>query len=664
MSLILWLLFKPVIHLTLKKVEKPYIPVLIDNSASMTVKDEPQSRAEQMIRFLRSEAFRTLEKKATLELFAFSDRLVPFHSEDSLFFQGPVTNLTAVLDELNNDHHMPVRAVLLLSDGGHNAGYSPETRGNGWPFPVFTVGFGSSREMPDVMVTTLLSDNMVYMNEEVPVRAAMRGPGFKDRTVDVVLRAGDREIARRRIKIPENGLETVVHFKWIPESPGPQKLTVAVDGVDGELTENNNRLETYVHVRKHKHRVLIIAGAPGPDLGCLSRLFIQNEHLELNIRTQKPGGQFYEGPVSISEFRDTDLCVLLDMPTEATTPAFWQSFRQNYEQYHWPLLIVAGSRFEERDLGDFDRAYPVRTLGRLNPAWVRPVLTEQGIQHPVPMINQDISRSRACWDQLPPVVSFRPRPAVLPDAKILLSGQAASAREEQRPLIIARSISGIKNILLTFNSIYRWQLLMWQNADSQSFLFRFLENCVRWLTAEDDGRPVRLITEDQVMKTGMPVIIKAEVYDESLQPVEGASVKIQTIGSNDTLYTLMQGQGNGRYRADLDALVSGDYRVVAEAVQHNHVLGRDTTRFSVSAFQPEFLDTRAHPDILSAISRVTGGIFVSPDSADLILSKIRLSPEMIVNQHEIRPYRHPAVLFVVLLLLSAEWWMRRRKGMM
>lgn len=203
---------------------------------------------------------------------------------------------------------------------------------------------------------------------------------------------------------------------------------------------------------------------------------------------------------------------------------------------------------------------------------------------------------------------------------------------------------------------------MWQEGEAQDLASRFFLNCSRWLITDESVRPVRLVFADRIFRAGAPVVFNTEVYDETLRPTDQAVVQAKITG-RDTLNVTMRSEGNGLYHADLAPMVPGEYQVIAEAVLQGRLLGRDTTRFTISTFQPEFLQTRAQPEVLASISSQSGGISVTPDSIEALANAMQFPPETLVTQHDLKPAQHPLFLIMIIVLLSAEWWIRRRKGM-
>ena len=103
--LLLALLMEPVLALTLRRERKPLVAVLVDDSESMRIEDDGQRRGDLAIELLRSGVFETLESRARVARYRFSEWLAPLPSAalDSLRFDGRATDLAAALDLLREE---------------------------------------------------------------------------------------------------------------------------------------------------------------------------------------------------------------------------------------------------------------------------------------------------------------------------------------------------------------------------------------------------------------------------------------------------------------------------------------------------------------------------------------------------------------------------------
>ena len=72
-----------------------------------------------------------------------------------------------------------------------------------------------------------------------------------------------------------------------------------------------------------------------------------------------------------------------------------------------------------------------------------------------------------------------------------------------------------------------------QTSDKNLNLFdSFILNSAKWLNTNDNKNNVSIKTSKKNYSLGEPVEFSAEVYDEALNPVSDAEIKVQIQGNN------------------------------------------------------------------------------------------------------------------------------------
>ncbi|NNF03027.1 MAG: hypothetical protein HKN17_01065, partial [Rhodothermales bacterium] len=195
-----------------------------------------------------------------------------------------------------------------------------------------------------------------------------------------------------------------------------------------------------------------------------------------------------------------------------------------------------------------------------------------------------------------------------------------------------------------------------------------LQNTIQWLYAAEDDRLVRVEPADRRVAEGDPVILRGEVYDESLTPVGDASLTVDLeTPSGETLPFEMRPIGNGRYTVDLGSLPSGSYSYVARAERDGADLGEDAGSFSIGERSVEFRRTQADIRLMEQIATRTGGaVLASSDIGSVTAVLDTLSsfrPVSRVTTAQVRLWQRYPLLIAVLVLISVEWFFRKRAGM-
>src|SRR6516165_5918369 len=152
---VLVLLWEPAIAITELKPRQNIVAVLIDDSRSMARTDDGVSRAQQVAAALSSRTFAQLARDYQLRLYRFDTELQRIDSPAQLGPPAaPATHIGASLKQLAAEtSELPLGAVILLSDGGDNAGGIGREAIDALlarHVPVYTVGFGAERATRDV----------------------------------------------------------------------------------------------------------------------------------------------------------------------------------------------------------------------------------------------------------------------------------------------------------------------------------------------------------------------------------------------------------------------------------------------------------------------------------------------------------------------------------
>ena len=671
LTLILVVIFEPVLHITHRSHQRATVGLLVDHSGSMQISDDAKSRSEILGELLRSREIVGLKDRYDVAPYLFSDQTIPVKAiiPDSLVFDGIATDIAQVLEVLaTTGEEMGLSGVLLLSDGAHNRGEDPVRKAETLGFPVYTVAIGDPRQKPDLLLTRILTNEIVYVGDRIPVDVSIRGPGFDGRRVDVRLRTEDEIIDQKTIPIPSSGLETSIRFYFAPENQGFQKMVAEVSPLDGEVTFENNRQTFYVKVLKSRLRVLLLAAAPSPDLAFVKRILSADENLELISRTEKRGGGFYEGFLPPeSETQTVDALVLLDIPSPRTSGQTTNLVTQLLRNERKPFLLIVGKQIDVQKLSAFRDFLPCDPGRRTPEISVFPRLTSEGEAHPVLRIDETMEKNQAVWSQLPPLFSAWTLAGAKPGSQLLVTGVPENlpsfSDQTGSPLMIARHVGEVKSVVFLGHGLYRWDLLTWGAGGTNAALKGFLHNAIRWLVTREEDKPVRVHTDKRVYASGENILFSVQVYDETYHPVERASVAVKVISRSGESTLQLAHVGDGRYRGEFRAVEDGTYRYTGTATLQDRSLGEDEGEFSVTPFNIERFDTRANPDLLEALVRITGGRFGLPDSLSSVVRAMDFPTRVLVQTKEIELYSIPWTLAVIVLLLSAEWFVRKRKGM-
>jgi hypothetical protein len=196
----------------------------------------------------------------------------------------------------------------------------------------------------------------------------------------------------------------------------------------------------------------------------------------------------------------------------------------------------------------------------------------------------------------------------------------------------------------------------------------FLSNTVRWLTAREDVRRVRVAPVQESFPAGNPVEFRAQIYDESLQPLDEAQVQVSLRAKGQPVQQLLTPKGMGQYEGSFEGLPEASYRYEANATVGGRLVGTDRGTVTVEESAAEFLRTTMDRELLQQVAQRSRGKFYDAtmlqDLPRDLQTRSILRPVELSQTSELRLMNVEWMLALVILLLSIEWLIRKRSGML
>ena len=438
LSICLLLLLRPLWHDRTTRTEPPILAVLADESLSMARHDS-----------ILQATLRTVQPSDTdIRLFGFSSELRELSTPDSLRFDGVRTDLAGALahvrEALANEH---LRGVLVLSDGQYNTGRNPVYTAGELPYPVYTVAIGDTLKQQDVQVRHITTNDVAYVNTETPIETSIMAHGFQGQAVTVSLGSTGNILETVRHTLPPDDVMLPVRFTYTPSVSGLQQLTVSVTRLDGEATHDNNASTVAINVLDTRKRMLLVGGAPHPDLASIHQFLLQSDDHEVTTLIQKGVQTFYEStiPDALDSF---DLIILVGYPG----PGVDLGFAQRIATAGTPQLFLLTQNTRIGQLRNvFGESLPVTPAeGRSVMGEAAFTLTTQGRQHTILQNLPSVSLLK-----LPPLLFNATRWQVNPDARVLAEANVGGVNIGG-PLLVVRSREGIRSAALLGAGTWRW----------------------------------------------------------------------------------------------------------------------------------------------------------------------------------------------------------------
>ncbi|MBX2990650.1 MAG: hypothetical protein KF749_05720 [Bacteroidetes bacterium] len=667
LSLLLIFLFEPLLRLITTSTQKPVLAVLVDNSKSMTINDNAGDRLAQARSILSNNALREASGKGEVRYYAFGTRTKQNEETDSLRFDDDATDMIAALRMVAEEkERLNIGAVVMLTDGSYNLGQNPVYEAEHLGIPLFTIGVGDSTEQKDVLITKIVTNDLVYNETEVPVDVTIKSSGYANEKVEVILSDGTRELGRTQVVLQEGTREYSVRLTYTPEGEGVKRYTVRISQLPGELTTANNQRTFLARILKSKLRVLLLAGTPSPDLSIVKQTLSEDRNIDVLSLTHKSPSVFYERPLTSQLLDSSDCIVLIGFPIAGVADATMEMTRASIERKATPLFFINGRSVDSRKLAPLS---PLLPFSDANPVqneqlvFIEPAAAQRN--HPILATNTE--EGIASWSRLPPIYRLQTAYRIKSEATVLATVKINNIVLNE-PLIAIRSVNRQKSMAILGYGIWRWRLMAQGNPQTEKLFATFLSNSIRWLSTRDDSRPVKVTPLKPEFSQGEPVEFVGQVYDASANPVENAQVKVAAEHEGKQFETTLRPIGNGRYEGTLEGLDKGDYTFKSVATIDGQALGEDRGRFTVGELDLEFQDTRMNVQLLRQLAARTNGEFLLPSQISGLPSRINslasFAPREVHDAREFELWNWKYMLALVVLLFAVEWFVRKRSGML
>ncbi|MBS1551058.1 MAG: VWA domain-containing protein [Bacteroidetes bacterium] len=649
---ILLLLLSPVLSYIKNFTSLPVNVFLIDNSLSMTI----DNRKDTLKKIIEEKIQNTEKGNAESRYFLFSEDIIREIRDgefDSLDFSGKYifsTNMSSSVNSLKEIfQNQNLSSVTVISDGIINEGGNSAAIVKSLNVPFNYILIGDTVQKKDVLVRNIYYNKTAFIESSVPVKAEINSFNY-DKDVTVNLFEDNKLIDSKNISLTNDKISYEVPFNVISYDETVKKYKIEVKGSDDEITLKNNYEEFFIKYKNNKFRILVLAGAPGPDFAFLKEELLQIKNFEITFLTQKSRTEFYE-PVP-SDLGAFDSYIFIGYPTAATNISVLNELSVKMKKNNSSLIFFSGKNIDYRKLALVEDRLPFKTL-RISESE-----QETGIKNILKPDN-DVFRNTdlvSSVNNLPLIFKTASEFSVNPNAEsyMIMTGNS-------EPALILENTDRNKSMAFLAYGFYKWRLNS-RNNRSEELLRYILSNSVVSLTGKESGNKFIIETTQPAYSGSQDVKFEAALTGSELKGDE--MIKLEITGINyDTSFYLSK-TGRNLYSGSVNIPVTGDYEYTAGLISESRTLQTLKGRFTIDENNFEFKSTRADNSLLSMLSNNTKGFNLSDkDSRDIkdIFS--------VMNNNSTTEFRarnnfefdiNPYYLSFLIFLLCLEWFLRKR----
>src|ERR1700727_1312262 len=191
-AILLVMLWQPAITIAELKPQQNIIAVLVDDSRSMAISEDGVTRQAQAVKALQNGVLDSLTRGFQTRLYRIDTVPARLDSLKDLSPSAPSTRIGDSLKQLSEEtSDLPIRAVVLLSDGDDNTGGISADAINALRarhIPVHTVGFGRERAAHDVELDDAVVAPRALADSRLAARITLHQRGYAGAKINLTVR--------------------------------------------------------------------------------------------------------------------------------------------------------------------------------------------------------------------------------------------------------------------------------------------------------------------------------------------------------------------------------------------------------------------------------------------------------------------------------------------
>ncbi len=636
-SLVAFLLLNPYLVHRQKEIEKPIVLLGVDNSKSMVAhidSVEFKNKFRQSVQLLVDE----LKKNTQVDVFSFGNEIQPI---DSLNFTENKTDISAFFSKMNESYYRKNTAlVILASDGIYNSGKNPLQSALNMHLPVATIGTGDTAVHPDLAVIELFTNKKVYAKSTFTIEISVIAKALRGEIITINVVKNDQLCAEKKLRISSENYTQSLTFQIEADEKGMMELKVTALCDANEIQQLNNSRIAFIEVIEKKHKVLVWAHAPHPDLAAIRAALGDQIISEVQFGSVQP-------------ILELDLLIVHQIPADATEASMLRDFMAKHPAT--PILFVCGMATSIPLLNQSQSFVQITGLsGNSNE-----VLAIENLNFSLFVPHENTS---SLLQKLAPLHAIFGEYRFQTENSSLYFQKIRSI-DTQLPLLSFTMESKRKAAFLFGTGIWQWKLNLYENQQT-TFFNTLINQIIQFLLADNRNKNLDVRVNESV-GPAEDVQFEATLINESGKAFNTEEINLELTNTvNQSKFQYVFGKTENTYFLNTGKLPSGLYSWQAVVASQPSWTDQGTLR--IEASQLEYNTLTADHHVLRQIAMQTGGKFFEADSMQQISDWMNneLHPPSVIRYHESnKPLISYRWMFILLLLLaSMEWFLRKYNG--
>lgn len=619
--------------------EKPVLITLLDNSSSM-LNYKDSASVKKLINDYKS----SLEEKygEKFELISMTTGATVDYSE-GLSFKDSKSNLYDGFEKIHEDfYNRNVGGVVLISDGNFNDGPNPTYAAEKISLtPVFSLLVGDTVKKKDQYIKNIAVNDVAFYRNQFPVEVDLEAVKIGKKQVTVSILQDGKTVASQKVDYSGNSID-FQHLSFVlnADKIGFQAYTVVVSDVENEYNYKNNKRTFYVEVIDSRSKVLVLAGAPHPDVSAIRQELEKDENLEVRSHLMKDWDK---------DLKKVDLVVVHEPGFNMESSALDHLMDKKI-----PTLFVVGPNASAQSFKGLG-------LGVNIPSGKQ---TDENQA----MINSGFTQFEISEDLKKAISFYPPLKSKFGELKVngaeILAYQRVGGVQKKDPIIFFLKKNGVKYGVVYGEGLWKWRVNEFARSGEQKGINELISKIGQYLLVKQNSAALRVTFPKRFTKNE-EVLVNASFYNESMEPITTPSIDLVVTDEKSKKSKLQFGVSGNLYRLSLGKLAPGKYDWIATA-KHSGKSFSKSGVFIVEDVDPELLVNSSNKTVLSQLADGTEGKVFDLKNYQALLNELGKRDDITSVSYKEASFDglidYKWLFILLLLLLATEWFFRRYLG--
>ena len=624
------LLINPIISRKSSEVVKTPLPIVIDNSSSITDLKANETALEVFKKLSENDA---LKEKFDLQTYQFD---ADFEPSDTINFKGSQTNIDVVAKSLKNIYKNQYFPTVLISDGNQTSGedyvfgFNPENK-------VYPMVVGDTTTYLDLKVSQLNVNKYAFHKNKFPVEVFLNYAGTKSITANFKVSQGNSVFGEQTVSFSPNQKSVVLNVLLPADKVGLQIFKATISSKEQEKNSYNNTKNFAVEVIDQKTEVALISTINHPDLGAIKRSIETNSQRKVTILK----------PNEIKSLDNYNVLILYQPTAE------FKTIFDNNSNAKINTWIITGNNTDFGFLNQQQNSLSFKMSSQ----------KEDYLASIEPQFNL-FAMDDIGFEQFPPLENAFGTITTNKNVNILLSSKIRNIATNQ-PLMAFTENQGARSAFLLGENIWKWRAQSFVDKKSFEEFDIFIDKTIQFL-ASNNARKSLVVNHERFYNSGEAIEITAEYFNKNYELDQKARLTISVTNTKtkeskkfDLLKT------TNAFKTNLDGLPAGNYAFTVKELNSNSSY---SSNFEVLDFDIE--KQFVNPDLnklMQLASQTKGDVFL-PNQLDSLIKQLlddtnyKAIEKAVVTKTPLIDWIW--LLVIIAISLAAEWFIRKYNGML